>query len=193
MGLEGSPGHGGIDLDFCRGAAFEDRQVSSPPQEAEEQPRRAARAAGQEGRRLPRELHAEPSAFLERNAPKLLSGVKIKPLAHGEAGKERPGEQILFRGRADEDEGLEPELDRSRPRAGGNRQRQLPSVERLIKTLRHGDIQAVDLIDLPASRTSVTVPPEFFIQRDTLHKFEVLAIEAGGNQTIKEGEFVTAE
>ena len=47
-------------------------------------------------------------------------------------------------------------------------------------------------IHLPASRTSVKVPAEFFEQRDTLHKFEVLAIEVGGNQTITEGEFVTA-
>jgi len=48
-------------------------------------------------------------------------------------------------------------------------------------------------IDLPASRTSVRVPQEFFVQRDTLHIFEVLAIEAGGNQTITEGNFVTAK
>jgi len=47
-------------------------------------------------------------------------------------------------------------------------------------------------IDLPAGATGVPVPPGFLVQRDTLHKFEVLAIEAGGNQTITEGEFVTA-
>jgi len=46
-------------------------------------------------------------------------------------------------------------------------------------------------IDLPALVTSVVVPPDFFLQPDTLHKFEVLAIEASGNQTITEGEFVT--
>ncbi len=46
-------------------------------------------------------------------------------------------------------------------------------------------------IDLPASATSVAVPPGFLVQRNTLHKFEVLAIEKGGNQTITEGEFVT--
>ena len=46
-------------------------------------------------------------------------------------------------------------------------------------------------IDLPASVTSVVVPPDFFLQADTLHKFEVLAIEASGNQTITESEFVT--
>jgi len=48
-------------------------------------------------------------------------------------------------------------------------------------------------INLPAESTSVRVPPEFFVERGTLHKFEVLAIEVGGNQTITEGEFVTAE
>jgi hypothetical protein len=35
------------------------------------------------------------------------------------------------------------------------------------------------------------VPPEFFHQQGTLHKFEVLAIEASMNQTITSGEFIT--
>lgn len=48
------------------------------------------------------------------------------------------------------------------------------------------------LIDLPASVTSFKVPPEFFQQADTVHKFEVLAIEAGRNQTITESSFKTA-
>ncbi len=46
-------------------------------------------------------------------------------------------------------------------------------------------------IDLPATATSVKIPPEFFVQQNSLHKFEVLAIAAGGNQTITEGFFVT--
>lgn len=47
-------------------------------------------------------------------------------------------------------------------------------------------------IDLPGTATSIAIPPEFFAQRDTLHKFEILAVEASGNQTITEGEFITA-
>jgi hypothetical protein len=47
-------------------------------------------------------------------------------------------------------------------------------------------------VDLPAAATRVRVPAEFFEQRDTEHVFEVLAIEAGGNQTITEAAFVTA-
>ena len=43
---------------------------------------------------------------------------------------------------------------------------------------------------LPADTTEVTVPPEF-IEVDTKWKFEVLAIEASGNQTITEGSFET--
>jgi hypothetical protein len=50
-------------------------------------------------------------------------------------------------------------------------------------------------IKLPATSAptqSVTVPPEF-LEAGTEYKFEVLAIEAGGNQTITEGgPFVTA-
>ncbi len=38
--------------------------------------------------------------------------------------------------------------------------------------------------------TRVTVPPEF-MQPGTEYKFEVLAIEASGNQTISEREFET--
>jgi len=46
-------------------------------------------------------------------------------------------------------------------------------------------------VDLPASVTNLKIPPEFFLLKDTLHKFEVLAIEEGGNQTITEGSFMT--
>jgi hypothetical protein len=46
-------------------------------------------------------------------------------------------------------------------------------------------------INLPVSVTKVKIPPEFFLLKDTLHKFEVLVIEEGGNQTITEGSFMT--
>ena len=47
-------------------------------------------------------------------------------------------------------------------------------------------------VTLPASSTEVTLPPEFVesLARGA-HPFEVLAIEAGGNQTITEGVFET--
>jgi hypothetical protein len=45
-------------------------------------------------------------------------------------------------------------------------------------------------VDLPATATQVTVPSEF-MQPQTEYKFEVLAIEASGNQTISEGGFKT--
>ena len=50
--------------------------------------------------------------------------------------------------------------------------------------LRHYDVF------VPASVTSLTVSPEFLEPR-TNYIFEVLAIEANGNQTITEGEFKT--
>jgi hypothetical protein len=46
------------------------------------------------------------------------------------------------------------------------------------------------LITLPASKTRVTVPPEF-LEPNTVYLFEVLAIEEGGNQTITESSFET--
>jgi len=45
-------------------------------------------------------------------------------------------------------------------------------------------------VHLPATVTKVTVPSEF-IQASAVYKFEVLAIEASGNQTITEGGFTT--
>lgn len=45
-------------------------------------------------------------------------------------------------------------------------------------------------VKVPAATTSVTVPAEFLAPR-TDYNFEVLAIEAGGNQTITEGSFTT--
>jgi hypothetical protein len=44
--------------------------------------------------------------------------------------------------------------------------------------------------DVPHTTTSVTVPEEF-LQPNTKYKFEVLAIEASGNQTISERTFRT--
>jgi hypothetical protein len=43
---------------------------------------------------------------------------------------------------------------------------------------------------LPATTTSVTIPPEF-LAPGTEYALEVLAIEAGGNQTITESSFTT--
>jgi len=45
-------------------------------------------------------------------------------------------------------------------------------------------------IKLPADATTVLVPPEFIVP-DTEYKFEVLAIEESGNQTISESVFFT--
>ncbi len=45
-------------------------------------------------------------------------------------------------------------------------------------------------VDMPADARSVTVPPEFF-EPDATYKYEVLAVEASGNQTITEVEFDT--
>jgi hypothetical protein len=57
-------------------------------------------------------------------------------------------------------------------------------VERVKPSLR------VFSVDLPATATQVTVPSAF-METKKEYKFEVLAIEAGGNQTISEGGFKT--
>jgi hypothetical protein len=46
-------------------------------------------------------------------------------------------------------------------------------------------------VDVGAAATQVTVPPEF-LEANAEYNFEVLAIEASGNQTISEGSFTTA-
>ncbi len=48
------------------------------------------------------------------------------------------------------------------------------------------------LINLPASVTRLTVPPEFLLP-NTAYEFEILAIEVSGNSTISTGEFSTGE
>ena len=60
----------------------------------------------------------------------------------------------------------------------------------IVETLEEPPLQYV--IDLPASSLAVTVPPEF-LEPDTEYKFEILAIDASGNQTIVESEFATME
>jgi hypothetical protein len=50
--------------------------------------------------------------------------------------------------------------------------------------------QTLDIL-LPAGVTSLTVPAELIVPGGS-YKFEVLAIEAGGNQTITEGFFTTS-
>jgi hypothetical protein len=44
-------------------------------------------------------------------------------------------------------------------------------------------------VDLPATVTNVTLPPQF-LARNTVYSLEVLAIEASGNQTLTEISFV---
>jgi hypothetical protein len=47
-------------------------------------------------------------------------------------------------------------------------------------------------VTLPGTSTSVTLPPEFVASLSPgEHPFEVLAIDASGNQTITESSFVT--
>jgi hypothetical protein len=62
------------------------------------------------------------------------------------------------------------------------------SYEIIVERLKDGRKFS---ITVPATDTFVTVPPEF-IQPNTEYKFEVLAIEKGGNQTITESSFKTA-
>jgi hypothetical protein len=46
---------------------------------------------------------------------------------------------------------------------------------------------------LPATKHSMTVPSAFLLPGGIEYQFEVLAIEAGGNQTLSEATFVTAQ
>ena len=72
---------------------------------------------------------------------------------------------------------------------GGFPQRKIDIVGYQILVERQNPHRELS-INLPAAATSVTVPPEF-LEPNTHYAFEVLAIEAGGNQTITEGAFET--
>lgn len=54
------------------------------------------------------------------------------------------------------------------------------------------DTEQVFEIELPATATSVTVPPQFMTP-GTEYKYEVLAVETSGNKTITEVAFTTAD
>ncbi len=55
---------------------------------------------------------------------------------------------------------------------------------------REEPVLRVFTIDMPSDARSVTIPPEF-LEPDATYKYEVLAVEASGNQTITEVEFET--
>jgi hypothetical protein len=54
----------------------------------------------------------------------------------------------------------------------------------------HDDSGRTFQVDLPGDVTEVTVPVEF-LEEEAEYSFEILAIEASGNQTITESCFVT--
>ena len=53
-----------------------------------------------------------------------------------------------------------------------------------------GFARALFSVHLPASATSVSIPETFF-KDNACYKYEVLAIEASGNQTLSSAEFET--
>jgi len=73
------------------------------------------------------------------------------------------------------------ELDPSTEECGGSTDLDIVGYQVIV-----GSFQ----VTLPASARSVTIPPEF-LEPNTMYLFEVLAIEASGNQTITEGSFET--
>ena len=66
---------------------------------------------------------------------------------------------------------------------------EITAYEVIVELDESDPVQSFDIF-LPAGVTSVTVPAEFFMP-GAAYLFEVLAIEAGGNQTISEGGFMT--
>ena len=72
-------------------------------------------------------------------------------------------------------------LDPATEECGGSTDLEIVGYQVIVDTFQ---------VTLPASATSVTVPPEF-LEPNTMYLFEVLAIEASGNQTITEGSFMT--
>ena len=73
------------------------------------------------------------------------------------------------------------ELDPATEECGGSTDLDIVGYQVIVGTFQ---------VTLPASATSVTVPPEF-LEPNTVYLFEVLAIEKSGNQTITEGSFET--
>ncbi len=75
------------------------------------------------------------------------------------------------------------------PFPGGNSSVTIVGYQVIVDRLKSKP-QRVFSVNLPASITHVTISPEF-IEANAQYKFEVLAIEASGNQTISESTFKT--
>jgi hypothetical protein len=75
------------------------------------------------------------------------------------------------------------------PFPGANPAASVVAYEVIVERLKARPAQVFS-VTVPAAVTHVTVSPEF-LQGKSEYKFEVLAIEAGGNQTITESSFKT--
>ena len=110
-----------------RGVPRERRAISCAPSGAQAMPRMLRRAAHDRG--------------------ELLGGVELQPLHDAEAVAQRRGQQAGARGRADQGERRQVELDRARGRALADHDVDLEILHRRIQHFLDHRRQAMDLVD----------------------------------------------
>ena len=122
-------------------------EIADPAQEPRGDARRAARAAGDLGGAVRREVDAEDAGAAPDDVLEFRDGVEIEPDRNAEAVAERRGEEAEPGGRADQRERREVDLDRARRRPLADDQVELEVLQRRIEDLLDRRRQAVDLVD----------------------------------------------
>src|SRR5262245_39549871 len=90
----------------------------------------------------------EPRAGAYRSSSATISeGVQVEPVPHREAREDGLREVGHLGGRADEEEGLEPELHQTCLAAADDRDRDRPLIDGLVEALRDRPGKAVDFVD----------------------------------------------
>ena len=127
--------------------AFNQREIDHPPQEPPGNARRAARATGNLDHALGVGIDVRQARAARDDAGQFLGGVEMQPCRDAEAVAERRGQQPHPRRGTDQRKGLQLDAHGARGWPLADHKIQLEILERGIKHLFHGGVQAVDLVD----------------------------------------------
>ena len=121
--------------------------VAHAAQQAVGDARRAARALRDARRALGVDGHAEDAGRARHDALELGDGIELEALHDAEAIAQRRGQQARARGRADQRERLQRELDRTRRRPFADHDVELEVLHRRIQHFLDHGREPMDLVD----------------------------------------------
>ena len=121
--------------------------VAHPLQEAVRDPRRAARAAGDERGGVSVEGDVEDLGRSAQDVLELRLGVVVEPIGHAESVAQRPGDAPHPRRRADDGDLLDLQPDRARARALAEHDVEGEVLHRRVQDLLDDVAEPMDLVD----------------------------------------------